>query len=282
MSNVSLRYNNHREIDVEFFSFPGGERHVKIKSDFTEARSLRLCVHNHFRIYANLKTPGDFFDVALLADAVRRIPGYRDVGVALDLSCPYIPYARQDRACVAGEPHSIKVFAGLLNSLKFNNIYTLDPHSDVTPALIDNLVVMEQHEVWRNNYEGKVLVAPDAGALKKIYKFNHPHVACLNKKRDVTNGAILGTEIASGDVAGKDCVIIDDICDGGRTFIESAKVLRAAGAKRVELQVTHGIFSKGLKPLLEGGIDFISTANLFPDISTLEGKENLSVISVLP
>lgn len=282
MSNVSLRYNNHREIDVEFFSFPGGERHVKIKADFTGPRAFPFNLHNNFRIYASLKTPGDFFDVALLADAVRRLPGYRDGRVVLDLVCPYIPYARQDRACVAGEPHSIKVFAGLLNSLNFNNIYVLDPHSDVTPALIDNIIVMEQHEVWRNDYGNKVLVAPDAGALKKIYKFNHPHVACLNKKRDVTNGAILGTEIASGDVAGKDCVIIDDICDGGKTFIESAKVLRAAGANRVELKVTHGIFSKGLKPLLEGGIDFISTANLFPDISTLEGNEKLFVTCVLP
>lgn len=63
------------------------------------------------------------------------------------------------------------------------------------------------------------------------------------------------------DLTDKTVMILDDICDGGRTFIEAVKHLREAGAKRVELYVTHGIFSKGVENLLDNGIDHIYTTN---------------------
>lgn len=75
----------------------------------------------------------------------------------------------------------------------------------------------------------------------------------LNKARNVQTGEITGTEVY-GDVKDKVVLIIDDICDGGRTFIELGKVLKERGASKVILYVTHGIFSQG-KQVFEGIID---------------------------
>jgi ribose-phosphate pyrophosphokinase len=102
------------------------------------------------------------------------------------------------------------------------------------------------------------LLSPDAGAEKKVRsvakKISSPNqsidVLCASKTRDTRTGEITATEI-HGDVKGKDIIILDDICDGGRTFIELAKVLRALNSGNIYLYITHGIFSKGLEVLEE-------------------------------
>jgi ribose-phosphate pyrophosphokinase len=103
-----------------------------------------------------------------------------------------------------------------------------------------------------------VLISPDAGAEKKIKELGNllssnekkVPLLCARKVRDTLTGAILATEIY-GDVQGRDLIILDDICDGGRTFVELAKALRNQGAGDLYLYVTHGIFSKGLTELKE-------------------------------
>ncbi len=70
-----------------------------------------------------------------------------------------------------------------------------------------------------------------------------------DKSRNMATGQITETVVYADDLTGKACVIVDDLCDGGRTFIELAKVLRAKGAAKIALVVTHGIFSKGKEPL---------------------------------
>ena len=76
-------------------------------------------------------------------------------------------------------------------------------------------------------------------------------------------GNITKTTVLHDDFGGKDCVIVDDICDGGRTFIELAKVLKERGAGKIGLFVTHGIFSQGVGVLFDNGIDFIYTTDSF-------------------
>ena len=96
----------------------------------------------------------------------------------------------------------------------------------------------------------RVVICPDAGAEKRIQKLGLPYVMAT-KVRDAKTGNIIATRLFDEDeqgvsrVAGKDTIIVDDICEGGRTFIELAKVLKAHGAATVALYVTHGIFSKG-------------------------------------
>jgi ribose-phosphate pyrophosphokinase len=118
-----------------------------------------------------------------------------------------------------------------------------------------------------------VLVSPDAGAYKKVFdvakEFNIENVITASKVRDINNGKILRTEVPSIEKYDDDMkyVIVDDICDGGRTFIELAKVIKEQKPNaKIYLVVTHGIFSYGFDPLAQY-FDGIYTTNSCQDIT---------------
>ena len=187
---------------------------------------------------------------------------------------PYFPYARQDRVCVEGEALGAAVMASFINNLDFAKVTIWDAHSDVSPALLNRVENVPQikllercDELSQRLSTGELtLISPDAGASKKTIKiaetFNgEPEVIQAQKMRNLKTGEIIKTEIL-GDVKDKKVLIADDICDGGRTFIELAKVLKNKGALEVSLFITHGIFSKGLE-VFEGLIDAIYTTDSF-------------------
>lgn len=232
--------------------FPGGERHVTMGD---------MPASLYTSITAYLHTSDDIMDLLLVVDAIRRVCPHKDI----DLAIPYFPYARQDRVCNPGEAFSAKVMAGLINGLQCTRVTVHDPHSDVVPALLDRCEVMtmadliEDSELLPIIVNGNLaLVSPDAGAEKKVRQLakriaargHMPEVIVATKVRDTATGVITATEV-HGDVAGKDLLVVDDICDGGRTFIELAKVLRDRGAGDLYLYVTHGIFSQGVGELLK-------------------------------
>ena len=216
----------------------------------------KICVE------AVLKNSDDVLALVMVTNALRQATKFATIDLTLLLY--YFPYARQDRVCNEGEAHGVQAMAGLINSLNYNRVFVLDPHSDVIAAAVNNCVVVPQHELAKEVvgeviHEKKLaLVAPDAGAEKKTNQLAKylgswgltPPVVYATKVRNLANGQILATTY-TGDVAGKDLLIVDDICDGGRTFIELAKKLKEGGAKTVSLYVTHGIFSAGLEPLKE-------------------------------
>ncbi|HGN9373240.1 TPA: ribose-phosphate diphosphokinase [Citrobacter pasteurii] len=211
----------------------------------------------------------DMNDFMLLAQLVEAVRHQTDVLVS-HLELPWLPWARQDRHMVAGDSFALKVFARQLNTLQFDKVKVLDPHSDAAAA-IDNFVSLPQdvcllqsttlQRLFTQN--ALMLVAPDAGALKKIDAVARAagvaEYAILSKKRDVASGNLTGFTLVAGDVKGRDVLIVDDLCDAGGTFIGSAQVLRDAGARSVSLYVTHGIFSKGVDHLFANGIDAIYT-----------------------
>jgi len=248
-------YNGIEKVGYKQFIFPGGE--VSIRID----RAPKY-PHPINTIEANLQSPTEIVELLMVTDAVKRMfPRSR-----LNLSMPYVPYARQDRVSVPGEALSIKVFANLINSQNYADVEIWDPHSDVTSALINNLTVVEQHEITKNivSIPDTILVAPDAGAAKKIYKLaaiTGSEVVVASKVRDPITGNITGTEIDLSKVSTNGrYLIVDDICDGGRTFTELAKVIQHKSSKPIDLYVTHGIFSKGLN-VFDGLIDKIYCAN---------------------
>lgn len=222
--------------NYETFVFSGGEVHVRVNKKSS-------------KIVADIKDSEDIMRLLMLAEALKPID-------YLTIEIPYFPYARQDRICNDGEAFSLKVMSNLINSIKADKVIIYDPHSDVTPALINNVEIVHQHEIIPPSIlKGKTIVCPDAGAEKKILKLKRPYIMAT-KVRDVSTGDIIATKVYSDSLTDHTCIIIDDICDGGRTFIELAKVLKAKGAKSVELYVTHGIFSKGLN-VFTGLIDKI-------------------------
>lgn len=235
----------------ERFTFPCGERHVRLHS--YEPRSR---VSLHFEFHQN----EDLVELLLVANAIR----HADLTLE-GISMPYIPFGRQDRINVPGEPFSLEVLASVVNSCGAEVVEVVDPHSDVAAALIHNIKIRPQHDVFGKWFVGKrgfYLISPDAGALKKILKLavlvDCEEVVECSKERNVKTGEIVATRVYKEDFGGLDCYIVDDICDGGRTFIEIAKVLKGRHCGKVVLMVTHGFFTKGLD-VFRGLIDEVYT-----------------------
>jgi ribose-phosphate pyrophosphokinase len=238
------------DVLVEPFTFSGGERHLSIPEE-TETETEMYC-----DIKAILWDSDGIMDLLLVCDAIKR------KGIIINsILIPYLPYARQDRVCNKNEPHSLCVMAGLINSIGARSICIVDAHSSVAEALIHNYRAITVMDIFKrsnlelgNHYD--VIIAPDAGAEKKVGEvgryFELP-VEVARKVRDTKTGEIVKTAInPETDLNDKKILIIDDICDGGRTFIELSKVIKDLYTpKRIDLYVTHGIFSKGtnvLKP----------------------------------
>lgn len=203
----------------------------------------------------DFKEEGEFLALAQL----KTLLDAHEIRASLVLS--YLPYGRQDKEVSNTATFALRSFAPLLNSLHFDTVMITDPHSLTACELIGRsrpaYPTPQLDEVIE--YLGTDLVCyPDKGAVLKyslLYPF--PHI-WGEKQRDPLTGKILKYQLCGG-CAGKRVLIVDDICDGGMTFIFLAKDLLSAGATEVSLFVSHGIFSKGLKPLTDAGIKGIFT-----------------------
>ncbi len=258
-----------QEIIFQSFTFSGGEPHIKIDPDFDVSKKITITHRLN-----------SFNDVGLLCitvDALRRM----DVK-NMELFIPYFPAARQDRVMIKGEPLSVKVYADIINGMQFNKVFVFDAHSEVTPALVNNCEVIPNHTfieaVVKAIGNDVKLISPDGGALKKIYKVSEflggVEVVECSKSRDVKTGKLSGFKVYNDDLQGMDCLIVDDICDGGGTFVGLAEELKNKNAGKLYLAVSHGIFNKGFAVL--DCFEKIFTTNSFKDF---EG-ESVEVIGL--
>lgn len=258
-------YTKAGELAYKVFAFSDSQPHFELQTFERE--------FNEVTIETAIKSTNDLF-LVLLASQVLRNNGY----AVVNLDIRYLLGARMDRAISWSQPFTLEVVANLINGGGFNRVRILDAHSEVTTRLIRNSVnilpafaVAQANEASRNSYKERCRwVIPDKGAVPRVMELWHrvPHATSMiiraSKVRDTSTGALTGFSVdvgkgflTSGEAS---CLIIDDICDGGGTFVGLAKELRKAGAKSVNLFVTHGIFSKAL-PL--EGIDKVFTTDSF-------------------
>ncbi len=182
-------------------------------------------------------------------------------GIKIDLQFNYLPYARYDRAMKENDSFSLKAFADIINSMNFNRVLLIDPHSNVgqillknSDVIIDQLTAILLSNVITCNNSYDYIVSPDFGAIKKATSiseyYNIPLLISL-KKRDVSTGYTVFDKLLiddSVDLTDKKLLIVDDICDGGATFVNLAKGIKDLyNIKSIDLFVTHGLFSKGKK-----------------------------------
>jgi len=245
------------DIKYKKFRFPGGESHIKIDVHFED----------DVLITQSIRCADDIMEICISVDALRR-EGIRNI----DLFIPYVPYARQDRVMTRGEPLSVKVFAGIINSLGLRHVYVFDPHSDVCGAVINNCIIVDNHNfaewsIKRLFHHSKkfCLVSPDAGSDKKIKELSRRitelgydfRVIKCDKTRDARTGNISGFEVYADNLGKLPCLIVDDICDGGGTFLGLAQKLEQKNAGDLYLAISHGIFSNGTDELEKNSSAFL-------------------------
>ena len=255
-------------IKTKFWTFPAGERGVTIE----DIPSLHeACMQSSLMISMNFQGSDDIIDLGLLTNAIR----HERKDAYISLACMYFPYGRQDRVTAPGEAFSLQAIAGIINSCNFNDIIVWDSHSDVLQGLFPpgKLTLYPQHEVVESLVRAIIkprtgtavgLVSPDGGALKKIYKLSQMlslPVLEASKTRDVSTGNITGVKINAEELTNfNTLIVVDDICDGGRTFIELGNEIRKIYEGNLFLVVTHGIFSKG-RAVFDGIFDGVYAAN---------------------
>lgn len=218
------------------WSFPDGQPHVILADN---------PVNEIVRITVSLTSLEELFDLLLARDILQRGNN------VIHLSIRYLMGARMDRPIDDCQPFTLKVITDMLQG--FASVQILDAHSQVAVDLLDAANLYPYLEV-RNLLQdfdpsNTAIVIPDQGAVTRVMALvggtGHTHFVVCRKERDLATGKLSGFHIENPWRVRDECIIIDDICDGGRTFVGLAKLLREAGAKHITLFVTHGIFSKG-------------------------------------
>lgn len=188
----------------------------------------------------------------------------------LHLHLPYIPYARQDRAVSSGEAHQLKVIGKNINGMGFATVHVLDPHSTVAVACIDRMYVKDQYSVFngcRQSFRETYIVAPDQGASKKCEDFAKRVgaagvITCVKTRDFVNNSKITSLRVIDEVPENADLLVLDDLVDAGGTFIGIAAELRKHNPARLDLAVTHGLFTKGVG-IVKDHYDKIFTTNSY-------------------
>lgn len=164
----------------------------------------------------------------------------------IDLYMPYIPNARQDRCKSSRDIFTLKYFAELINSLNFDKVIVLDPHSSVSEGLINNIWVQSLNELKKsvlNEIKKDVIIYFTDTSAKKKYEdlFKGFEITYGVKHRDWKTGEIKKLEIINNNVDLRDKTILmgDDICSKGTTFYYGAKELKELGAKNIYLYISH-------------------------------------------
>jgi ribose-phosphate pyrophosphokinase len=265
VGDLNLRY--------KISKFPDGQQSIKLEF---------IHLEDEVKIISRLN---DFKDLEVILCATAAL---KNIGVkTIHLYTPYFLGARSDRQFEDGSINYLKdVICPIINSQNYETVTIVDAHSDVLEACIhnyrkiDNITLVKFALTDIDNTNGAreklILVSPDAGALKKMYHvsehFGIDKMVIANKHRDIKTGKITHTEVTglTQEPGSKNFVIIDDICDGGRTFLEIAKTIRkeredSVFNDKIYLVVTHGIFSAGFLEL-RNWIDGIYCTNSVKDV----------------
>jgi len=233
---VNLLNDKAEPIPVNWWKFPAGEIGCRIEWE-GEYESFTIGIDKDY-------SAESIMSALMLSQAVQDT-----FDVVPDLVIPYLPYGRQDKIHYKGEGVSRDMMIKIL-SPNFEFITIIDSHSPVCGVY--NIEVTQEYvlAVMKKSYTH--IVFPDAGAKAK-YKFPDYKTVAAVKTRDKATGQITSYKLEEEIPADAKVLVVDDICDGGRTFLELAKLL----PKNRDLFVTHGIFSKGIE-LIEAQYDTVN------------------------
>jgi len=266
------------KIKYKISKFPDGQQQLQFED--TQIGLIKGYTNPNFDYQIIIKSRlNNFNDLELICCAVASL---RELNIEkIHLYTPYFLGSRSDRKFEEGSNNYLKsVICPIINSLNFKSVTVMDPHSDVLEACLNNFNKINNfalvddalsYIIGEGEEDQIVLVSPDAGAYKKVFdvakEFNIEKIITATKVRDMKTGNILHTEIPVLDQHNDlKYIIIDDICDGGRTFVELAKAIKGSRpSAKIYLIVTHGIFSAGYDQLSEY-IDRIYTTNSYKDI----------------
>jgi len=224
----------------------------------------------------------------LMIDAAKRASAKRITAVA-----PYYPYARQDKKHLGREPISARLIADLYKTAGADRIMSVDLHASQEQGFFDGPVdhlwampVLVDYVRSRVDLSNVCMVSPDAGRIRVAEKWSAKLGGCplafVHKTRDTTRPNVAVANRVVGDVAGKQCVMVDDMIDTAGTISEAVKVVMNAGASSVIVAATHGILSDpAAQRLSECGAQEVIVTDTLP-IAPEKRFDNLTILPIAP
>lgn len=280
MKQINLVNKDKSDIGYEIFSFPDGEKHIKLEPfDRKEV----------YEIAARVKSGDDLFLLAQVGDILKR------AGVYFTIKVYYLMSMRMDRVMTYEEAFSLDIVAKIINGIGANLVQVFHPHSNTIYRLIDNCQAYDEGVLGMGSPYDLILDTykpfettycyPDAGAATRYGRGDKDKII-LSKKRDINNkGAITNMEVSeSPDNVGKNILIVDDLCDGGRTFVEAAKILREKyNPERLGIFVRHLVNPYGQMQLINT-FDDVYVTNSYDEWNTNTFQtvcDNFHVIDII-
>jgi ribose-phosphate pyrophosphokinase len=267
-------------IPTTAYDFANGETFVRFEESVRGVDAFVIQAHpapiNHW-----------LMEQLLMVDALKRASAKRITVVA-----PFFPYARQDKKHKGREPISARLVTDLYKAAGANRVMSVDLHSPQIQGFFDGpvdhlwaLPMLADHVKEKWGTEDLTVVSPDSGRVRvaDIWadRLGAP-LAIIHKRRDPNVPNQVSVHELVGEVAGRTCVLVDDMIDTGGTIVAAAKALKENGAKRVIVAATHAVFSHpASERLVDGSIDSVLVTNTLP-ITPDKEFATLTVLSIAP
>lgn len=280
---LAKKHPTYAVLKFEQSVFPGGEQHFRIMPLIGDRGGESP---GNLIITQRYNSAADLMQVIIANDAAKRM-GFTNIQLIL----PYFPAARQDRVCNPGEALTVKVFADLINACNFDAVFIYSPHSEVTPAVLNNCELIEldsqfleqilRIECPSNSDTTINIVCPDAGAGKRVaklakdmatrYPANTINLIRCEKVRDVRTGELKEFFVQANDLGGFPTIICDDIVAYGGTFKGLGDVLKKKNCGKLILFTSHADCMEGLNNMVNY-FDAVYTSNSKKNWGTLCSK----------
>ncbi len=232
-------------------------------------------------------TNDNLMELLICIDALRRASAKRITAVV-----PYFGYARQDRKPGPRTPISAKLVANLITKAGADRVLSVDLHAGQIQGFFDiptdNLYgapVMSEDIKARFKADNLLIVSPDVGGVVRARalskRLNNAPLAIVDKRRERAGESEVMNII--GDVAGRFCVLVDDIVDSAGTLCNAAAALRDAGAEDVVAYVSHGVLSGGAVARVEGSAlsELVITDSIAPS-AAVDSARKIRILTIAP
>jgi|TARA_B100000767_G_scaffold11668_1_gene11314 ribose-phosphate pyrophosphokinase len=231
----------------------------------------------------------NLMELMLITDALKRSSASKITAII-----PYYGYARQDRRVRSARvPISAKVIADMMNTVGVDRVLTVDLHSESIQGFFDmpadnvyaTKIMHDDIKSKSSKDEQILVVSPDVGGVvraRALAKFlDESDLAIIDKRRATANESEVMNII--GDVAGKCCIVPDDIIDTAGTLCNAAQALKDAGAAKVKAYITHPVLSgPAIERISNSSIDELVVTNSIPLSPEAEKCSKIRVISLAP
>lgn len=231
-------------------------------------------------------TNDNLMEIMLMVDSLKRASAGR-----ITAAIPYFGYARQDRRPRSVRvPISAKIVANMLTAVGVDRVLTVDLHADQIQGFfdipVDNIYATPVllADVREKRYDDLMVVSPDVGGVlraRAMAKQLNTDLAIIDKRRPKANVAEVMHII--GDVAGRTCLIMDDMVDTANTLVKAAQALKAHGAARVIAAATHPVLSgQAVERIANSELDELVVTDTIPLSDNAKACPKIRVLALAP